>query len=234
MEIKKIKRLNLSDEVFIQMKALIVSGQWKPGNRIPGENELAREFGLSRVSVRSAIHKLVGMGVLTVRHGDGTFVAEIMNQQLQARFLPLIMLDKIQLREILEFRLLVEVASARMAAKNATEEVIEQLRQYEQQFHAASGNVEAFAKVDLAYHNTLAFIGGNKVIMKVTAIIQDFYSDAMQETIKLRGFEPGLFNHTMLTNAIAAHDEEKAAQIMQDHIQTIIDQLDEKQIHEKK
>lgn len=227
LEIKKIKKTNLSDEVFTQMKSLITSGKWKPGDRIPGENELARDFGISRVSIRSAIHKLVGMGVLSVRHGDGTFVADIMNQQLQTRFMPLLMLDKIDLREILEFRLLIEVYSARLAAKNVSEEDIEQLRQYEQKFFDASGNLEAFAKVDLAYHNTLAFIGGNRVLMKVTAIIQDLYSEAMHQTIKIRGFEPGLFNHTLLNDAIAKHDEEKAAKIMQDHIQTIIDQIDQ-------
>ncbi len=226
MDIKKIKKTNLSDEVFEQMKQLIASGRWMPGDRLPGENELTKEFGISRVSIRSAIHRLVGMGVLTVRHGGGTYVADIMNQQLQARFLPMMMLDKPQLREVLEFRMLVEVGSARLAAKHASADDIEQLRKYEEQLHEAAGEEDAFSKVDLAYHNTLAFISGNKVIMRITAIIQDFYKEAMKETISLRGFEPGLFNHTILTNAIEAHDEEEAARIMQGHIQSVIDQID--------
>ena len=52
MSIEKVERVNVGDQVFEQMKRLILSGEWKSGERIPGENELVRLFGVSRVSVR--------------------------------------------------------------------------------------------------------------------------------------------------------------------------------------
>ena len=78
MAITAIEKKRVSDEVFEQMKNNIVSGEWAPGARIPGELELVELFQVSRVSVREAIHRLVGMGVLTIRRGEGTFVSEIL------------------------------------------------------------------------------------------------------------------------------------------------------------
>ena len=50
MAIYKISRESISDQVFGQMKELILEGEWKPGEKIPSENELAQQFGVSRVS----------------------------------------------------------------------------------------------------------------------------------------------------------------------------------------
>ena len=70
MIIKPIKRKDISEEVLEQLKYNIISGAWPPGTKIPSELELAKLFNVSRVSIREAIHRLMGMGVLTVRKGD--------------------------------------------------------------------------------------------------------------------------------------------------------------------
>ena len=224
-KLQSISRVNVSDQVLAQMKNMLASGAWKPGDRIDGENELARQFGVSRVSVRSAIHQLVGMGVLTVRHGGGTYVSELVGAQLQGRLLPLLLLDGLQLREVLEFRRIIEVGCARMAARRATAEDIALLRECEQAIRQAADDVEAFARCDLNYHNALAVVAGNSLVVKTIAILQDIYSAAMVETIRIRGTQVGIFNHIAITDAIAAHDEALAERLMVEHIETIIQQL---------
>lgn len=57
-----------------RLRERIVDGHWEPGHRLPSEQELATEYGVSRPTVRSAVARLVDSGMLRVRHGAGTFV----------------------------------------------------------------------------------------------------------------------------------------------------------------
>ena len=225
MEIEKIEKIHVGDTVFEQLKQMILQGEWKPGDRIPGENVLVGMFGVSRVSVRAAIHQLVGMGVLTVRHGDGTYVADPLQGGLQSRMMQQLLLTSPQLREVLEFRMMTEVGSARLAAKHASAEDVTMLRQCEEAIRNAGDDIDAFAREDLRYHNTVALISGNGLMVRITAVIQEIYAAAMVETIKLRGLSVGRYNHTPLTNAIEDHNEEAAARLMAEHIQAILDLL---------
>ena len=56
MALQKINRQNVSDIVYQQLEACILEGTWKPGEKIPSENKLAEQMGVSRVTIRNAIH----------------------------------------------------------------------------------------------------------------------------------------------------------------------------------
>jgi GntR family transcriptional regulator len=57
-----------------RLRERIADGHWEPGHRLPSEQELAAEYGVSRPTVRSAVARLVDSGMVRVRHGAGTFV----------------------------------------------------------------------------------------------------------------------------------------------------------------
>ena len=75
MAIKKVVKSSVSQQVFDQLREQILSGSWKPGQKLPSENELAAQFGVSRVTVRNALQKLSGLGLLETRFGEGSFRA---------------------------------------------------------------------------------------------------------------------------------------------------------------
>ena len=58
--------------MFDQLREQILSGGWKPGDKLPSENELAAQFGVSRVTVRNALQRLSGLGLLETRFGEGS------------------------------------------------------------------------------------------------------------------------------------------------------------------
>ena len=60
MSIKKVVKSSVSQQVFDQLREQILSGGWKPGDKLPSENELAAQFGVSRVTVRNALQRLSG------------------------------------------------------------------------------------------------------------------------------------------------------------------------------
>ena len=65
---------NITDQVMKHIKEKIIIGKWAVESRIPSENELCRELGYSRTSIRSAIQRYNELGVLESRRGSGTYV----------------------------------------------------------------------------------------------------------------------------------------------------------------
>ncbi len=225
MAIKKIKRVKVSEAVLEQMRQLILDGTWKPGDQLASEMELADMFGVSRISVRAAIQRLIGMGILNVRQGDGTYIAERMDNMLDSQMMRMFM-TRPQLREVLEFRLIIESGSAALAAQNATSEDIAKLRECEQQLVECGDVVEDFAYADIAYHRALAAASHNSLIVHWMDMFGELYENAMVESIRLRGVEAGRYNHTPITDAIFEHNKSLAEELIRKHIRLVIQRLD--------
>ncbi|HPU45071.1 MAG TPA: FadR/GntR family transcriptional regulator [Thermoclostridium sp.] len=218
MAIKPIKRKTVSDEVLEQIKDNIISGEWAPGTKIPGEMDLAEMFGVSRVSIRQAIHRLVGMGVLTIRRGEGTFVSEVLPKDYFNALLPVLMIEAADLAETLEFRAMIEIESARFAARRATDEDISRMEKALANMKKCQGNYKEFAIEDLNFHTAIALATHNSVVVKVTTILHDMLKDSMEEIVRFRGFQDGLHYHARILDAIKNRDAVAAAELMKEHI----------------
>src|SRR6478609_2560305 len=107
----------LTDEAIVRIKEMIVSGQLRPGDRLPREADLAETLGLSRNSLREAVKALSLMNVLDVRQGDGTYVTSL-DPELLLDALTFVV-DFHRDESVLEFlrvRRILEPAAAAMAA----------------------------------------------------------------------------------------------------------------------
>ncbi|MGH8928757.1 MAG: GntR family transcriptional regulator [Acidimicrobiia bacterium] len=76
-------RRNLGDHIANELSERLRGGEWKPGDRLPTEHQLADEYGVSRATVRSALQRLDTVGLTVTRHGLGTFAA-VDTQEIQA------------------------------------------------------------------------------------------------------------------------------------------------------
>ncbi len=225
MVIKPIKKKSVSDEVLEQIKSQIISGYWAPGTKIPGEIELTKLFEVSRVSVREAIHRLVGMGVLTVKRGEGTFVTEMLPKDYFNSLLSILMVEGDSLLDILEFRSVVEVQSAGFAALRAGEKDIRRMEEILGRMEEKKGNYAEFAKEDLNFHTAVSMAAHNSVIVKVNAIIHDMLQVAMEQIVSKSGFEGGLYYHKKILEAIKNKNRIAAMEIMQAHIDVTIERM---------
>jgi GntR family transcriptional repressor for pyruvate dehydrogenase complex len=77
MEIEKIKRVNIGDQVYEKLQKMIFDGNWKSGDKLPSENVLAESFGVSRMTIRQELQKLVAIGLVETRIGEGSYVKEL-------------------------------------------------------------------------------------------------------------------------------------------------------------
>ena len=121
MGIVKIKKANIGDQVFTQLKDQIINGEWRPGDRIPSEAQLIQLFGVSRGTVRQAVQKLAGEGLIVTRHGEGSFVQGTgLNNYFQT-VAPIFSISEDEMEKIFEFRQMFESGVAEVAATKATE-----------------------------------------------------------------------------------------------------------------
>jgi GntR family transcriptional repressor for pyruvate dehydrogenase complex len=155
----------LTDEAIERIKEMIVSGDLRPGDRLPNEAELAGRLGLSRNSLREAVRALSLMRVLDVRQGDGTYVTSLR---------PELLLDAVafvadfhrddSLLHLLQVRRIIEPAASAMAAMAMSDEAIAELGAVLDALDEDADDIEQLIATDLEFHRRIAAGSGNPVL----------------------------------------------------------------------
>lgn len=231
MPIKLIRKSYLSAEITEQIKDNILRGEWKPGDKIPSENELKDMFGVSRNSVRTALQQLIALGLLTSKHGGGTFVSDLSPGMYMNSLIPMLMLDKDGLLEMLEFRKVIETESVKLAAMRATAADIAELEDIISQMNSMTADkydTNTFAVADSRFHEVLVRCARNSVLMKVYLIIKEMLLSNQVEIQKLIGPALAFKFHPRILAAVKRKDPLTASRIMEEHIQVTIDQTTER------
>ncbi len=219
-QITPIKRSKISDEVLNQLKQSILSGEWQPNERLPSESALCEMFQVSRISIRTALHKLEAIGLIETRNGEGTYVREVDSSCVMLPMLQDLAISPAGILELLEFRESVDRLSCRLAAERGKPEDVEKLeaiyRQMETCAHA--GNQEGFTQADVAFHQLIAQMSGNSFIIRVLNIVNDVYRAHLHRMNQTISLVFSLDSHWRLTQAIRDKDRERAATIISESI----------------
>ena len=115
-----IFRIKLYEEVANLIQEKIRTEQWRAGDRLPAELELAKEFDVSRSTIREAVRSLQIAGLLRSRTGSGTYVAESAPMILLTQELAAIMGSPEHLHDLVQARYLLEPQMAALAAQRAS------------------------------------------------------------------------------------------------------------------
>lgn len=154
----------VTDEAIEKIKAMIVTGELGPGDRLPKENDLAERLGLSRNSLREAVKALSLIRVLDVRQGDGTYVTSLEpNLLLDAMSFVVDFHRDDTVLEFLEVRRILEPAATAMAASTMTAEEVASLRDLLSSLDD-DPTIEALVANDLEFHRRIAVGSGNTVL----------------------------------------------------------------------
>ena len=217
----QIKKINISDQVYSSMLENIVTGNWKEGDFIPSENILSDQYGVSRDSVRQAVHKLSALGLVKTRQGKGTYVQKLDMGFYMNLLVPSILLNEGDNVAVFEFAKSIQVESARIACRIATEEQIEKLRSYLNGMEEIK-EYEEYLQCDMNYHRCLCEISGNSLFVKAIDIINVLLHEVMKNRIALHGNAVSIAQHTRCYEAILERDEEKATKTMGEHYDFLI------------
>ncbi len=202
----------ITDEAIEKIKEMIVSGELRPGDRLPREADLAGRLGLSRNSLREAVKALSLIHVLDVRQGDGTYVTSLE---------PSVLLDALgfvidfhrddTVLEFLEVRRILEPAATAMAAVRMTSDDVAALRALLAEL-PSEPSVEELVANDLEFHRRIARGSGNQVLCSLV----EGLSGPTQRARVWRGLTRDsavartLAEHSAMCDAIAAGQAEVA------------------------
>ncbi len=213
MALQKIEKQNVGDMVFEQLRNSIMTGEWKPGEKMPSENELVGILGVSRISVRSALQRLSGLGLIESRRGEGTFVRKFYSADGLKAVIPVIAMSASDRKSLFEFRRILEIEAAALAAERADDKIIKGM----EETNKGMENVETAPEADLAFHNMVAKATCNPFIVSVSEILRDYYFALFKDNISIVGTD-GLKHHQMLIEAFRNHDPDTARELMREHL----------------
>lgn len=221
-----IRKTSTADAVFQILHDRIVSGDLKPGDKLPSQSDLAVQLSVSRNTVREAIHKLSAMGLLAGKPGVGTTVQVSTPARYVGSLSAHLLLDSATVREFLETRLFMETASVRLAVLRASADDIAALRDLIEKQKAASdeGNVDQFNDLDAEFHVKLAKFGKNEVLVKVLETVRDMLHRFISEVNTLPdAITKAIQYHTKITDFIADRDIVGAEKTMVKHLRSVVD-----------
>jgi GntR family transcriptional regulator, transcriptional repressor for pyruvate dehydrogenase complex len=212
---------SLPDTVSSMLDEVLADGRIPAGTRLPSERDLAAQLGVSRASVREAIHELMLKGLVTRRPGRGTIVTEAGDRRLGDSLLGVMPPASRDLRAILDFREAIEPPIASRAALRATSADIQNLAGAVQAMEANPSRSE-YAEMDRKFHDLVARATHNPLLGNLSYITGDWMAsirgEAFQSTTRRRA---SLAGHRAILDAIAQHDGNAAAAATVAHVRQI-------------
>ncbi len=207
----------LHDNILLQLINVIKLGAWRPGEKLPGEQELAKRFEVSRNCIREVLKALGLIGVIEAHPGQGTFLTRDAVAKLEGGGLTASVLGDASLWELIEMRLLLEGQVAYLAAQRASAEEVELLRQALQDRTPE----ETYKESDFRFHKALATIAGNTLLKHFLDVVQGRIDEVRKRYKKMPGTIVRVFDreHKDIFESIRDRRPEDARQAIIQHIE---------------
>jgi DNA-binding FadR family transcriptional regulator len=206
MQLARISKGSLVETAIESLRQAIEKGHWAIGERLPVEAQLSESLGVSRNTVREAVRVLVHVGMLETRQGDGTYVRATKDAGETLR-----RINRAQLRDKLEVRIMLETEAAKLAAERRDAKDLEKMTLALDERAKAGDDVESRIRHDHAFHTALVAASHNPALSE----LYDYFANSVAQTIELTELDSGLpepsqEDHELLLAAIRRQDSVKA------------------------
>jgi GntR family transcriptional repressor for pyruvate dehydrogenase complex len=219
------KKRKLGEIVIDEIRRMVHDGELKEGDKLPNQYEFAAELGVSRPSLREALHTLELMGVIEQKPGVGTVLksdnVELWNEQPA----PPMLSDREATRELLEARQELEALMMQFAIERITDAEIAELEEAVEGMRRAIDNrdAEAFFKDDVKFHYRLASSSHNRFFFHMFVTIRGMMEKLLHETFTvLPGISTVAQNtHVAILEAVKSRNKSEAVKLIRKHITNI-------------
>jgi GntR family transcriptional repressor for pyruvate dehydrogenase complex len=208
-----IRQKKISEEIVEQMKTLIFEGKLKPGEKLPGERDLAKGLNVSRVSLREALNTLQGMGLIEIQRGNRTFVRPVTTRSIYDPLVAYTKSTSLNLLKAFEVRKYLEVGSISLAAERATADEIRKLEEILGEMEEDYKKNRLGAKADHHFHVTLVEATHNEAYIHTLNTFYDLLQEGLRiawgSVFKKRESRRKLFEqHCSIFYAVRANDSQ--------------------------
>lgn len=221
------KHESVYEKVVKQLRNSILEGKLKPGDKLPGERNLAEYLGVSRSSLREALKRLSVEGLVNIKHGQGVFISERDPEQIILQFAQGLFAGNDTLKDLFEIRKIFEVQAAKWAAERVNKDqilllendVIKTLIMLKEEKHR---NLINIAEHDCNFHNNLAILSGNAVLEKIMFNLIDLINESRMQTFSIpKRLYTSIEEHLEIVRAIEKKDPLLAGEAMLKHLENV-------------
>jgi GntR family transcriptional repressor for pyruvate dehydrogenase complex len=210
-------------QVADQLLALIKAGTFKPGQSLPSERDLARQFGVSRPTIREAMIAMEISGVVEVRSGSGVYVLKPPADLQQ-------LADDPGPFEILEARRLIEGEACALAAQRISKQQLGELAGLLDQMQQENRRDQAAEEADQRFHCLIANASGNSALHATVVWLWEMrnkseISTRFHQRIRAEGIKPIIEDHRSILKALRRRDGGAAREAMHNHLQRVVEHL---------
>ncbi|MFG3259550.1 FadR/GntR family transcriptional regulator [Streptomyces sp. NPDC048172] len=202
-----IQPVRAYQRVAEQIEERILGGELPPGSRLPAERELVKQFAVGRSTIREALRVLQSSGLIRSRPGDpqGAEVLGVSPDNLSQALGRLARSHLSGLGELVQFRMVLEAESYRLAARLHTEDDLARLTalvdRMEELAQPAATRPHAFSEADADFHRVVAEASGNALL----ALCARAVHDAVVGVIEGRLAESGAAAEEWMRRSVAHH-----------------------------
>jgi DNA-binding FadR family transcriptional regulator len=206
------------------IETAILEGRYLPGARLPGERDLAEEFGVSRPTIREAMIALEIRGFVTARHGSGLYVLATAGAVADGPELD------VGAFELIEARVLFEGEAAALAATAVDAEMLGKLDEALEAMAAGNSGHAERLQADRHFHMLIAEATGNSLVANIIETLWKVREQSplcvhMFDKARREGVTPRVDEHRLIVDALRAHDPQAARQAMHGHLQRVTEDL---------
>ena len=218
-------------QVESALRSAVLSGKLRVGDRLPPEAELARQFSVSRPTIREALLALETQGLIRKipGSGGGSFVQAVdhhsLGEVLRESMYNLVRLGTVNFDEISMARHYLEVPSVALAAVNRTDEELEELRQIVQEEKSRTVEDEDIAQLDARFHTAIARMSRNRVLASLVYALHRESEPVEYLDLSPEVGREAVVQHQQIVKAIANRDPQAAEEAINHHLNFIRDHI---------
>ncbi len=160
------------ESIIDSIKSDIVSGKLASGDKLPPERDLAKQFGVSRTSIREALRTLEILGVVSSIQGSGNFITGNYTKSLTESMSMMFLLQQFNSLQVSELREALETKAALLAVENITVAQVQRLEEIVREM-SVTDNEEKNVALDKELHYTIAAASQNSIIMQILNILEE-------------------------------------------------------------
>lgn len=222
--LNKIQTLSASEAVAQRLLEMIQSGVYKPGDRLPTEDELSAAFGVGRSSIREAKSILIAKNLLESGSGKGTYVRAVTIDEAVSYGVLHHLLEQETALALQEAREMFEIRSVELAVLRADDDDLEELAIILETMRKAAQEGNLAYQAGLDFHLALVNATHNQVFVKLYEIIAELLK-VHQEVDYSTSADPitEYEEHRILFEALKRRDLEDAVALMQSHLEYVRD-----------
>lgn len=217
------------EQVESQIRAAILSGKFRKGDRLPSETQLAKDFAASRSTIREALRALATAGLITTSPGatGGSFVEGVDHRSLGDKVGEavdhVVQFGSISYIEVAQVRAMLEVPSARLAALNRRDEHLRKLEHLIEREKSVDVSDPSVPGLNIAFHEIVADASGNRLLEALISAMHRVTTPlAFIDTSPDLGRQ-SVIQHLEVVRAIRDRDPSRAAEAMEHHLSYLLE-----------